>query len=89
MKELKAVQADLAELIAEASNKNTVSYYEGEEEVERDFDYKGFVDQMTELREQERHIKTLLACSNATTKLVGMEELTIGEGLLKLAQLNN
>ena len=31
MKELKAVQADLAELIADASNKNTVSYYEGEE----------------------------------------------------------
>lgn len=89
MKELKAVQADLAELIADASNKNTVSYYEGEEEVERDFDYKKFVDKMTDLREQERRIKTLLAYSNATTKLVGMEELTIGEGLLKLAQLNN
>lgn len=89
MKELKAIQADLAELIANAGNKSTVCYYEGEEEVERDFDYKKFVNEMSELRDQERHIKALLAYSNATTKLVGMEELTIGEGLLKLAQLNN
>lgn len=89
MKELKAVQSELSELIQRADSKNTVEYYDGEEEVERDFDYAEFVSKMRELRQQEGHIKALLAYSNATTKLVGMDDLTIGEGLVKLAQLNN
>ena len=89
MKELKAIQAELAEVIRIADTKATITYYEGEEEVERDFDYVEFVNQTNALREQERKIKSLLAYSNTTTKLVGLEELTIGEGLIKLAQLNN
>ena len=59
------------------------------EEVEKDFDYGEFVKKIDELQAQERKIKTLLAYSNATTKLVGIEDLTIGEGLVKLAQLNS
>lgn len=68
MKELKAVQSELSELIQRADSKNTVEYYDGEEEVERDFDYTEFVSKMRELRQQEGHIKALLAYSNATTK---------------------
>lgn len=89
MKELKAVQNELEDLIDEASSKNTVCYYEGEEEVEKDFDYESFITKMEDLKEKERKIKSLLAYSNATTKLVGMEEMTIGEGLIKLAQLSS
>jgi len=89
MKELKAIQVELAETTRLADSKARVSYYEGEEEVEKDFDYGEFVKKIDELQAQERKIKTLLAYSNATTKLVGIEDLTIGEGLVKLAQLNN
>ena len=89
MKELKAVQIELEDLIDEANTKNTVSYFEGEEEVEKDFDYESFIKKMNDLKEKERKLKTLLAYSNATTKLVGMEEMTIGEGLIKLAQLSS
>ena len=87
MKELKAVQSEIEELSRVALQNSTVNYYEGEEEPERDFDYNSFVSQMAALREQEGHIKALLAYSNATTKLDGMD-ITIGEGLIKLAQLN-
>lgn len=89
MKELKAVQSEITELILNVNSKSKVSYYEGEEEVERDFDYKEFVNKFNELQERERKIKALLNYSNATTRLVGMEDMTIGEGLVKLAQLNN
>ena len=89
MKELKAVQIELEDLIDEANTKNTVSYFEGEEEVEKDFEYESFIKKMNDLKEKERKLKTLLAYSNATTKLVGMEEMTIGEGLIKLAQLSS
>ena len=87
MKELKAVQSEIEELSRVALQSSTVNYYEGEEEPERDFNYTDFVNQLNALREQESHIKALLAYSNATTKLDGMD-ITIGEGLIKLAQLN-
>ena len=88
MKELKAIQNEINETINNAECNNTVNYYEGEEQVERNFDYKEFVAKLDELRAKEGKVKALLAYSNATTKLVGMEDLTIGEGLVKLAQLN-
>ena len=89
MKELKAVQAEKEEMIIESRIKRVAKYYEGEEEVKCEFDFKAFQEKLNELEEKEFKLKALLSFSNATTKLIGKEDYTIGEGLIKLAQLNN
>lgn len=87
MKELKAINNEIVELQTKARTFKEISYYENEEEPERNFDYEGFYKNLCDLQERELKIKGLLAKSNATTALLGMPELTISDGLTKLGQL--
>ena len=87
MKELKIIREELDERIAKIKNDSYVVYYEGEEEPEKNFNYPEELKEVKRLLEEERKIKALLAYSNATTKLIDYEDMTIGEGLVKLAQL--
>lgn len=87
MKELKTIQSEISELNSNVENYSVVSYFEGEE-VYKDFDFNETMSKLDTLREEELRIKTLLAYSNATTKLIAYDEkTTIAEGLVKLAQL--
>ena len=88
MKDLKIISEELAERTAKMRNESYVVYYEGDEEPERDFNYTEELKEIKKLLKEERKIKALLAYSNATTKLIGYEDMTIGEGLVKLAQLS-
>jgi len=90
MKELKRIQEELSEKKSKVVNESVVRYYENEEEPDKSFDYEALTDEIKELYKQEQNIKRLLAYSNATTKLINYsDDITIGEGLVKLVELNS
>ncbi len=90
MKELKIIQEELSEKKSKVINESVVRYYENEEEPDKSFNYEEITKQIKDLYEQEQNIKRLLAYSNATTKLINYSsDITIGEGLVMLAELNS
>ena len=89
MKELKRIQEELDEKKEKLRTESYVRYYENEENPDKSFDYVELTKSIKELYNQEQRIKKLLAYSNATTKLLDFEDdITIGEGLVRLAELN-
>ena len=90
MKELKIIQEELSEKKSKVINESVVRYYENEEEPDKSFNYEEITKEIKDLYEQEQNIKKLLAYSNATTKLINYSsDITIGEGLVMLAELNS
>ena len=90
MKELKIIQEELSEKKSKVINESVVRYYENEEEPDKSFNYEEITKQIKDLYEKEQNIKKLLAYSNATTKLINYsDDITIGEGLVMLAELNS
>ena len=88
MKEAKAALLEMQDEYLYADQVCEAEYYEGDEEVDRSFDFNAFMKKIVELEDKQEKCRTLLAISNANTKLVGMEKYTISEGLLRLAILN-
>ena len=90
MKELKIIQEELSEKKSKVINESVVRYYENEEEPDKSFNYEELTKEIKDLYEKEQNIKKLLAYSNATTKLINYSsDITIGEGLVMLAELNS
>ena len=90
MKELKIIQEELSEKKSKVINESVVRYYENEEEPDKSFNYEEITKEIKDLYEKEQNIKKLLAYSNATTKLINYSsDITIGEGLVMLAELNS
>lgn len=90
MKELKIIQEELSEKKSKLVSDSVARYYENEEEPDRSFNYEEITKEIKDLYEKEQNIKKLLTYSNATTKLINYSsDITIGEGLVMLAELNS
>lgn len=74
-------------LIENESQRNRVSYKEGESKVDTGYSYEETRRAIADIDAKIRHIKGVLAFANCTTKLEGFDA-TIGEGLIMLAQWN-
>lgn len=88
MKDLK-VLADKKDQLRKNENKCAfVTYSPEETPIETDYSFEETNRILYELEKEERRLKALLAYSNATTIIDGYD-ITIGEGLVMLAQLGN
>jgi spore germination protein YaaH len=88
MKDLKVIQELINAARQKQHHNSTVSYTEKERaSVVCLFDYEASEREFAQLQAEERHIKKLLAVSNATTKVEGYD-ITIAEALVLLAQLS-
>lgn len=88
MKDLKVIQELMNAARQKQHHNSTVSYTEREKaSVVCNFDYEASQHEFAQLQAEERHIKKLLAVSNATTKVEGYD-ITIAEALVLLAQLS-
>lgn len=68
--------------------KSRISYKEGEEKLPTSYDYDKTRDAIKAIDARIRKIKSALSLANCTVKLDGFG-ITIGEGLVYLAQLNS
>ena len=87
MKEIKALEEEKSQLLQHEDDRCTVSYKENEKKVETSYSYESTRARVRELDARIRKIKSTLAYANCTVKLDGFD-ITIGEGLVLLAQLN-
>lgn len=87
MKELKFIKAEIRELHNqdELDSTERVRYYDSKP-THLDYSYEDNRKAIQELREREMQIHNLLSIFNLTTKIPGFD-LTVSEGLLRLAQL--
>lgn len=75
-------------LLADENRNCTMSYKENEKKLETDYDYNKTRKQVRELDEKIRKIKATLACANCSVKIDDFN-ITIGEALIMIAQLQN
>ena len=87
MKAIKELEIKKDKLIYNEDNHSKISYKEGEEKVLTNYDYAQTRKTIAELDERIRKIKHALAVSNCNT-VIDDFDITIGEALIYLAQLN-
>lgn len=88
IKIIKGLETELEDLRRKEVLNSTYSYKEGETKIMPDYDYEETRKKIKELNARIRKIKHALAVSNSTSYLCNFNEMTIGEGLVYLAQLN-
>jgi len=64
-----------------------VTYSSKEKKIENNYSYSATRNKLVAMQKEERKIKSLLAKSNATTKVSGFD-MTLAEALVYLAELN-
>lgn len=87
MKLIKELEERGRVVVFTEAKRSKVSYKEGEEKRPVKYDYAATRREISEIDERIRKIKHALAVANCTVKLDGFG-ITIGEGLVYLAQLN-
>lgn len=87
MKKVKELEEQKVFLIYNENKRCTVSYKEGEEKTPVDYDYAKTRKEIEKIDSDIRKIKHTLAVANVTTKVDDFD-MTIGEALVYLAQLN-
>lgn len=87
MKEIRNLEQEKEMLIENEERRNTVSYKEGEAPVDTGYSYDATRKKIAEIDTRVREIKGALARANCTVRLAGFD-VTIGEGLILLAQWN-
>lgn len=87
MKEIRALEEKKAALHNEEYASYRISYREDEEKIGTDYSYETTREAIAEVDRKIRKIKCALARANSTVVLDGFD-ITIGEGLIYLAQLN-
>lgn len=88
IKIIKGLEAELEDLRRSEVLNSTYSYKEGETKILPDYNYKETRKKIEEINTRIRKIKHALALSNCTNHLSDFDDMTIGEGLVYLAQLN-
>ncbi len=86
MKEIRTLEEEKRLVIANERTGYVISYKEGEKRIENGYSYSETRRKIAELDARIRKIKAALAYANCTTVLEGFD-ITIGEGLVMLAQL--
>lgn len=87
MKDLKELQYEIKKLIDAEVEESVVTYTSKEKKIENGYNYQSTRSKLSNMQKEERKIKSLLAKSNATTKVDGFN-MTLAEGLVYLAELN-
>ena len=87
MKEIKALEEEKSNILDAERISNKISYKEGECKVDTGYSYEDTRKKVAEIDEKVRKIRSALALANCTVILDGFD-VTIGEGLVMLAQLN-
>ncbi|MDE6105084.1 MAG: hypothetical protein K2G38_05350 [Clostridia bacterium] len=87
MKLIKELEERKKQVIYTEDNRSRVSYKEGEEMKPTKYDYAATRKEIAEIDERIRKIKHALAKANCTVKVDDFN-ITIGEALVYLAQLN-
>ncbi|MDE6407152.1 MAG: hypothetical protein K2K48_01795 [Anaeroplasmataceae bacterium] len=87
MKYIKELERQKDILLYTENNRSTVSYKEGEVKQPSKYDYEATRKGIEKIDEQIRKIKHVLSIANTTTIVDGFD-MTIGEALVYLAQLN-
>lgn len=87
MKLIKELETQKNLIIFTETNKSRISYKEGEEKQRTKYDYENTRKEIAEIDSRIRKIKHALAAANCTV-LVDDFDITIGEALVYLAQLN-
>ena len=87
MKYVKELESQKDLIVFTETNRSRVSYREGEEKRPTKYDYADTRKQIEEIDTQIRKIKHALSVANCTVKIDGFD-ITIGEALVYLAQLN-
>ncbi len=88
MKEIKALEEEKSRILEREDDVSAVSYKEGEAKVDTGYSYEATRERVRELDAKIRKIKSALAYANCTVMLEGFD-ITIGEGLVMLAQLGS
>ncbi len=88
MKEIKILEEKKEDIIRLENEECQITYLEGEKKMESCYSYKKVRKEVDDIDTIIRRYKSLLAVSNATT-IVPEFEMTIGECLVYLAQLNS
>lgn len=88
MKKVKELEEQKKLLIYNENKRCTVSYKEGEEKTPVDYDYAKCRKETEKLDSETRRIKHALAVANVSVKVDDFD-MTIGEALVYLAQLNS
>ena len=88
MKVIKELESKKRQLIYNEDNYSKISYKEGESKVLTTYDYNQTRSEISKIDERIRKIKHALAVSNCKT-VIDKFNITIGEALVYLAQLNN
>mgnify|MGYP000112259969 CR=1 FL=1 len=87
MKEIKILEAKKDDILSTEEEECMITYVEGEKKMKSDYNYEETRAKVEEIDTRIRRYKALLAYSNATT-IVPEFNMTIGECLVYLAQLN-
>lgn len=87
MKKIKELEEQKNLLVYYENNRCTVSYKEGEEKTPSKYDYAKTRKDIEKIDSEVRAIKHALAVANCTVKVDDFD-MTIGEALVYLAQLN-
>lgn len=88
MKKVKSLEEDLSRIRYNEDMNSAVSYKEGETKVAVDYDYEKTRKEIEEINAQIRKIKKALSVANSSF-IIDDFNITIGEALVYLAQLNN
>ena len=88
MKMIKVLEAELRGIRADENSNCQVSYKEGETKQTNDYNYKNTRQETEQINKRIRDIKHALAVANSTY-IIDDFNITIGEALVYLAQLNN
>lgn len=88
MKMIKSLEADLSNIKLNETYNTAISYKEGEEKTKVNYDYELTRSEIATINRKIRNIKHALAVANSTY-LIDDFNITIGDALIYLAQLNN
>ena len=88
MKEIRLLEEQKQQLLERECERFRVSYKEGEQKLDNGYCYRATRERVAILDARIREIKSVLAKANCTCRLEGFN-VTIGEGLVMLAQWNN
>ena len=87
MKEIKLLEEKKDQIISNEVTRSVVSYKEGEEKIDTGYSYEKTREEIAAIDLRVRKIRSALALANCTVMLDGFD-VTIGEGLVMLAQWN-
>lgn len=87
MKDIKTLEETKNDLLAFENSNCSHTYSKYEEPIVNGYDYSSTKEEISKINDRVRYLKGLLAYSNVTTIVEGFN-MTIGEALIYLAQLN-